>query len=169
MTTENKDIGFIKAYRSMLDWEWWDDINTFRLFMTILFLANWKDKKWHGKTIPRGSLFTSLSSLSKKSGLSVKQVRSSLDKLIRTNEVASERANNGRLITVVNYDFYQDLDDFRASDRANKRANEGQTKGKRRATTKEVKEYKEVKEGTGKRSDSLSGQEFLQAVIEGKA
>lgn len=146
MTAENKEIGFIKIYRSMLTWEWWDDINTFRLFMTILFMANWKEKKWHGKTIPRGSFFTSLSSLSKKSGLSVKQVRNSLNKLISTNEVASERASNGRLITVVNYDFYQDLDEIRASNRASNRADRGQTKGKRGATTKERKESKEVKE-----------------------
>ena len=148
MTAENKNKGFIKVYRSMMSsWEWWDDLNTFRLFMTILISVNWTDKKWHGKTIPRGSMFTSLSSLSDLSGLTVKQVRVALKHLIETNEVASERANNGRLISVVNYEFYQDIDEKRASKRANERADQGQTKGKRRATTKEVKEIKERKEG----------------------
>ena len=52
--------GFIKIHRSLLEWEWWDDINTFRLFITILLLANWKDKRWHGKLIRRGSLWTSI-------------------------------------------------------------------------------------------------------------
>ena len=125
--------GFVKIYRSFLDWEWWDDKNTFRLFMTILLLANWKDKKWHGKVIPRGSFWTSLESLSKKSGLTLKQTRTSLNKLIATGEVASKGANDGRLITVVNYDVYQSDDGNRANDWANdwasEWANEGQTKG----------------------------------------
>ena len=129
MTAENKEQGFIKIYRSMFSWDWWDDINTFRLFVTMLMMANWEPKKWHGRSIPRGSFFTSLSSLSKRSGLTVKQVRTSLNKLIETSEVTSERANNGRFITITNYDFYQSKDETRANDRANKRADEGQTKG----------------------------------------
>lgn len=146
MTAENKDKGFIKIYRSINEWEWWDDLNTFRLFMTILILANWKDKKWRGKKIKRGQLWTSLSTLSDESGLSIKQVRNSLDKLIKTNEVTSERANNGRLITVVNYDSYQDNDENGANDRANNKTGRGQTRGKRGATTKERKEVKELKD-----------------------
>lgn len=146
MTAENKDKGFIKIYRSINEWDWWDDMNTFRLFMTILILANWKDKKWRGKKIKRGQLWTSLSTLSDESGLSIKQVRNSLDKLIKTNEVTSERANNGRLITVVNYEFYQDNDENGANERANDKADRGQTKGKRGATTKERKEVKELKD-----------------------
>lgn len=145
MTTENKDKGFIKIYRSINEWDWWDDINTFRLFMTILIMANWKDKKWRGKKIKRGQLWTSLETLSQESGLTIKQVRNSLDKLNRTNEVTSKGASNGTLITVVNYDFYQETDEKGASDRASDKANEGQTKGKRGATTKEVKEVKELK------------------------
>lgn len=146
MTAENKDKGFIKIYRSINEWDWWDDLNTFRLFMTILILANWKDKKWRGKKIKRGQLWTSLSTLSDESGLSIKQVRNSLEKLIKTNEVTSERANNGRLITVVNYDFYQDNDENGANERANNKADRGQTRGKRGATTKERKEVKELKD-----------------------
>lgn len=129
--------GFIKIHRSLLDWEWWDDKNTFRLFMTILLLANWKDKKWHGKIIPRGSFWTSLETLSKKSGLTLKQTRTSLNKLIATGEVTSKGANDGRLITVAKYDFYQSDDGKRANEWASEWANEGQTKGKRRATTEE--------------------------------
>lgn len=139
--------GFIKIHRSLLEWEWWDDKNTFRLFMTILLLANWKDKRWHGKVIPRGSFWTSLESLSKKSGLTLKQTRTSLNKLIATGEVASKGANDGRLITVVKYDFYQSDDGKRANEWASERANEGQTKGKRRATTEEREEYKKGKKG----------------------
>lgn len=146
MTVENKEQGFIKVYRSMLQWEWWDDLNTWRLFMTILIMANWKDKKWHGKTIPRGSLWTSLKSLSKRSGLSVRQVRVSLDKLIMTNEVTSEVTKRGRLVTVVNYDFYQSVEENVTNTLTNSKANKRQSRDKVVTTTKEYKEYKESKD-----------------------
>lgn len=138
--------GFIKLYRSMLDWEWWDDINTFRLFVTILMMANWKDKKWHGKKIKRGSFWTSLQSLADASGLSVRQVRVSLDKLILTNEVTSKVTNSGRLITVVNYGLYQDYDGNVTNEMTSDKANERQTRDKPVTTTKERKESKEYKE-----------------------
>ena len=143
--TESQGNGFIKIYRSMLDWEWWDDINTFRLFVTILMLANWKDKKWHGKKIKRGSLWTSLETLSDLSGLSVMQVRTSLKKLISTNEITSKVTNSGRLITVVNYARYQDYTESVTNEITNELTNEQQTDNKRITTTKEIKESKNIK------------------------
>lgn len=149
--------GFIKIYRSFLDWEWWDDINTFRLFMTILLLANWKEKRWHGKVIPRGSFWTSIESLSQKSGLTFQQTRTALDKLISTGEITSEVTNEGRLITVANYDFYQSVDESATSEITNDLTSKQQTSNKRpnkRVTTTE--EYKEYKKGKkGKESDLL--------------
>ena len=129
----------------MLQWEWWDDLNTWRLFMTILIMANWKDKKWHGKTIPRGSLWTSLKSLSKRSGLSVRQVRVSLDKLIMTNEVTNQVTKQGRLVTVVNYDFYQSVEDNVTNTMTNNASVKRQSRDKGVTTTKERKEVKELK------------------------
>ena len=146
MTVENKEQGFIKIYRSMMtSWEWWDDLNTFRLFVTILLMANWKEKKWHGRKIPRGSFWTSLSSLSKKSGLSVQEVRTSLEKLKLTNEITIRATKRGRLITVENYDFYQD-DEKATTNRTTNRATDNQQSTNKVPTiTKEVKEVKELK------------------------
>ena len=145
MTAENKEQGFIKIYRSMFQWEWWDDINTFRLFVTILISANWKDKKWRGKKIKRGQLWTSLESLSQKSGLSIQEVRTSLGKLKATNEITIKATNEGRLITVENYEFYQDDDRIATNETTSELTDEQQTSNKRATTTKEVKEYKELK------------------------
>ena len=147
--TNSDTSGFIKLDRKILDWEWWDDINTFRLFMTILLMANWEDKKWHGRTIKRGQLWTSLESLSKKSGLTLRQTRWSLDKLIMTNEVTNEVTNKGRLITVEKYDFYQSDKRKVTNKTADKASAKCQTSDKRSdkrvTTTKEViKETKEV-------------------------
>lgn len=103
--------GHIKLHRSVLDWEWWDDQNTFRLFITILLLANWKGKKWHGKTIRRGQLWTSIPTLSEKSGLTIQQTRTALNHLKSTGEITDKPTRNGRLITVVNYGKYQANDE----------------------------------------------------------
>lgn len=141
--------GYIKIHRSLLDWEWWDDINTFRLFMTILLMANWKSKKWHGKRIKRGQLWTSIESLSDKSGLTFQQTRTALDKLISTGEITSRATNEGRLITVVNYGVYQSDDVGATNGATSKPTNEQQTSNKPLTTTEERKErYKKGEEAS---------------------
>lgn len=141
--------GYIKIHRSLLDWEWWDDINTFRLFMTILLMANWKSKKWHGKRIRRGQLWTSIESLSEKSGLTFQQTRTALDKLISTGEITSRATNEGRLITVVNYGVYQSDDAGATNESTNKSTNKQQTYNKPITTTEEREErYKKGEEAS---------------------
>lgn len=141
--------GYIKIHRSLLDWEWWDDINTFRLFMTILLMANWKSKKWHGKRIKRGQLWTSIESLSEKSGLTFQQTRTALDKLISTGEITSRATNEGRLITVVNYGVYQSDDVGATNESTNKSTNKQQTYNKPITTTEEREErYKKGEEAS---------------------
>lgn len=98
---------FIKLYRSLLDWEWWDDKNVTRLFLTILLSANWQTKKWHGMTIEKGSVFTSTEHLSKKSGLTMQQTRTALNKLKSTGEITIKSTNKGTLVTVENWGKYQ--------------------------------------------------------------
>lgn len=159
--------GFIKIDRSILDWEWWDDQNTFRLFMTILLLANWKDKRWHGKLIPRGSLWTSIASLSRKSGLSEQQTRTALDKLISTGEITSVATNEGRLVTVENYDVYQSVDFGVTNEITSKMTNDQQTSNKRLnkrvTTTEEREEYKKVRRG---KKPSSSDPDYFSKLVE---
>lgn len=145
MTAENKEQGFIKIYRSMFSWDWWDDINTFRLFVTMLMMANWEPKKWHGQRIPRGSFWTSLKSLSSRSGLSVQEVRTSLEKLQSTNEITIKSTKRGRLVCIANYDFYQDNDKTATKQSTNRATDKQQSSNKAATITKEVQEVKELK------------------------
>ena len=41
-------IGWIKIHREILNWEWYDDINTTRLYVHIQLKASFKDSKWKG-------------------------------------------------------------------------------------------------------------------------
>ena len=98
---------FIKLYEKMLSWEWYHDINTFRLFIHLLLKANYKDTNWKGVVILRGQLVTSLPSLASEIGLSVRQIRVSLNKLILTCELSSKKYPRYRVITILKYDEYQ--------------------------------------------------------------
>jgi hypothetical protein len=136
-------VGYIKLHRKIMEWEWYDDANAFRLFIHCLMEANHKDKEWRGITIKRGQFHTSIGTLSSKLRLSDKAVRIALDKLIRTNEVASKGANNGTMITICNYDIYQGEEQEEGQAKGRQK---GQSKGERGATTNNDKNDKEIKE-----------------------
>lgn len=105
----NINGNWIKLFTKFTTWEWYKDQNTKSLFLHCLLKANWKDGKFMGKIIPRGSFVTSLDSLSKELGLSVQEIRTALKHLISTNELTSKSTNKYRIITVVNYEMYQQV------------------------------------------------------------
>lgn len=135
--------GFIKLHRSMVSWEWWHDMNTWRLFSWLLLSVNWKDGRFAGYEIPRGSIVTSYPKMAAETDLSVKQVRTALNHLKRTGEVAVKTTPKFSIITVNNYCKYQDEGRQKGSQGAVK----GQSEGSQRAT---IEEYKESKKGRKK-------------------
>lgn len=139
----NEEKGFIKIYRSLTDWEWWNNHNTTRLFIYCLLAANWKDKSWQGHKIKRGQFVTSLPDLSQKTGLSREQIRIALKHLISTGNITDKSYSKFRIITVKNYDAYQD--DNRQD---NSQVTVKQQSSNSQVTpTKEREEKKEKKEG----------------------
>lgn len=138
---------FIKLNRKILDWEWYKDANTFKLFIHLLLTANVKDKKWQGIIVKRGELITSVKSLTQQTGLTTFQVRRALDNLITANTATKKTTNKYTVISILNYEKYQAY-----SKQDNKRTtNEQQTNNKRTTTTKEYKEYiKNDKKGVRK-------------------
>lgn len=103
-----KTGGFIVIHRQILDWEWYGDTNTFRMFLHLLLTANYEDGRFEGIEVKRGQVVTSLASLSQKTQQSIQQVRTSLQHLILTGEITSKAYPKFRVITIVNYDKYQD-------------------------------------------------------------
>ncbi len=107
---ENKTWGFVKLWRSIKNWEWYTCPNTSHLFIHLLLTANYIDKPWRGSVIERGQYVGSLAKLGIETGLSVSQVRTSLDRLMHSNEIVRYSTNNYTVITIVKYDLYQDAD-----------------------------------------------------------
>ena len=130
--------GYIKLYRQVMKWEWYDDANTFRLFIHLLLKANYEDAQWRGLTIKRGQLFTSIGHLSHELKISDKAIRIALDKLIKTKEVVSKGASNGTMITICKYDSYQSS--FNTEGQT-----DGQTRGEPGATNNNNNNNKEKK------------------------
>jgi len=130
------DKGFITLHRKLTEWEWYSNINTFRLFIHLLLIVNWEDKKWQSKIIKRGSIITSIAHLAKSSNLSPQKVRTSLDNLILTGEIEKYTTNKYTLLTVVKYDVYQNKD--------NVVTNKQQTNNKQITTTKQLKPLRTI-------------------------
>jgi hypothetical protein len=99
--------GYIRLYRKLEQWDWYKSPTVLSLWIHILMEANFTDKKWQGQVIKRGSFITGLHTLSNDTGLSVQQVRTALKKLESTNNITSKSTNKYRIITVIDYNDYQ--------------------------------------------------------------
>lgn len=101
---------YIKVSRSLLDWCWYHDVNTCRLFIHMLLRVNWKRGYFGEEVIERGSFVSSISKLSAETGLSEREVRTALEHLKKAGEVTCNRHAKYSVYTVVNYCKYQSSD-----------------------------------------------------------
>lgn len=101
------ELGWIKIHRQILNWEWYDEPNTFRVFFHLLLKANHKPNKYRGVTIEAGQIMTGLDLLARETTLSMQKVRTSLNRLKSTNEITIKSNSKGTIIQIVNYSKYQ--------------------------------------------------------------
>lgn len=152
--------GWVKLHRQMTEWEWYKNIPVKVLFLHCLLRANHEDKKWQGVLIKKGSFITSYENLSIETGLSYKQVRTALDKLKMTGELAHQTTSQYSIITINNWDCFQN----EGSQEGRRRADEGQTKGSQRATNKNDKNDKNEKEYTHTTSEEMQANDKLASI-----
>ncbi len=100
--------GWIKLHRVRLEWEWYDDHNTSRLFVHLLLHVNHKDKHWRGKDVKAGQKITSYAKLAEQTKMSLQNVRTSLNKLKSTGELTIKTTSKYTLIQLNNWEKYQD-------------------------------------------------------------
>lgn len=99
--------GWIKLHRKILEWEWYDDVNVKILFLHLLLIVNIKPQKRHGITIPAGSIDRTYQQLCVETGLTMRKLRTALEKLKMTGEVTVKRQNEFTVFTVVSWQFFQ--------------------------------------------------------------
>lgn len=128
--------GWIKIHRQILEWEWYDEPNTLRLFLHLLLKANHKNKSYRGVEIKEGQVMTGYDKLAKELSLSTQKIRTAINKLKLTNEITSVSTSQGTIIQIVKYKEYQVV--------TSKLTDEQQTDNKRITTNKNVKKEKKL-------------------------
>ena len=98
---------YIKLHRKFLEWEWYRNEHTKNLFIHCLLKANWKESKFEGNVIQRGSFVSSIDILASETGLTSDEVRTAIKHLIFTGEITKQSTNKYTVFSVVNYDLYQ--------------------------------------------------------------
>lgn len=167
--------GWLKLFYRFKEWEWYHDKNTKVLFIHLLLCANFKDVKRSGVLIPRGSLMTTRAKLVEETNLSAREVRTSLERLNSTNEIAIKTTNKYTLITICKFEEYQG--ETNENDQQNDQQNDQRATSKRPANdqqttslyieegkkeiNKERKYYVVVEEGGRK----IEADEFLKSFF----
>ena len=103
----NDNNTWIKLPRNFVNWRWYKETNMVHLYLYLVINANLQPEDFLDIRIKRGEIMISLSRLSQDTNLSVKALRTSLDKLKRTNEIDYRKLKHGRVIIVLNYDKFQ--------------------------------------------------------------
>lgn len=129
---------FIKINRSIIDWEWYKDSNTKALFLHCVLKANWKDGKFEGVDVPRGSFVSSYRTLAEECGLTLQSVRTAIKHLKSTQCLTSKTYPKFTVFTVKKYTLYQDSNTI-----TNKQLTHEQHTSNTRAT--QIEEKKEIK------------------------
>ena len=141
--------GWIQLHKSLIDWEWYDDANTMRLFVHCCLRANFVDAEWRNISISRGSFITSIATLSKELKLSESKIRLSIKKLKTTNEITSKTTNKFTTISICNYDTYNTYNSTNSKQdnkQDNKQtANKQQTNNKQTTTDKKDNNITNIK------------------------
>lgn len=99
--------GYIKLFRKLIRWGWYQDNVVKGLFIHCLLCASFKDFEWMGETLRAGQFITGRKKLADELGFSEQQIRTAIKKLESTGEITSKSTNKFTVITVVNWEDYQ--------------------------------------------------------------
>ena len=99
--------GRIAVDRSILNWRWYKNANTFRVFMHLLLTANYAPADYENIRLERGDVIVTYPGLGEVLGLSVREVRTAIEHLKSTGELTGKQYSKYQVISIVNYDSYQ--------------------------------------------------------------
>lgn len=141
--------GYIKLYRKLVKWGWYQDNVVKGLFLHCLLMASFKDFDWMGRRFTAGQFITSRKHLAQDLGFTEMQIRTALKKLESTKEITTETTNRFTIITVNNWGNYQgddneDNQDFNHQI-TNKQPTDNQQITNKQPHRKNVKNNKNVK------------------------
>ncbi len=98
---------FVKVDRNIINWRWFHKPNTMLVWLWLILSANIEDHDFMNETIHRGEVATSRKSISAATGLSEREVRTALEHLKSTGEIAVRVRSKYQVITILCYEKYQ--------------------------------------------------------------
>lgn len=104
------NTGWVRLYRSTLNWEWFCDPLTLQLWVVCLLKANYAPTRWQGIEIERGSFVTSVDGLCTATKQTTRQIRTRLARLQASGEISVRATNHKSIITICKFDTYQPID-----------------------------------------------------------
>lgn len=139
--------GWIKLYRELLDKPIWFESTPEQkvILITLLLMANHDGRQWEWQGqqyyAGPGQFVTSLPKIAEKAGpgISIKNVRTALKRFEKYGFLAGKSTNKNRLITINNWDFYQDKPDEGGRQTGRQVAGNGQATGRQVAANKNVR------------------------------
>ncbi len=145
--------GFVKIHRKLLQWGWYQDNVVKGVFLHLLLTAAFRDSQWMGRTIKRGQVVVGVQKMADELGFTRQQVRTAIKKLKSTNEITTETTNKYTIVTVVNWEEYQLIDEIPTNKITNTPTNEQPTNNQqitnKQPHRKNVKNVKNVKKCVG--------------------
>ncbi len=165
--------GWIKLYRCLLDDPIWQCSRPEQkvILITLLLMANHREKKWqwHGKPyICRpGQIITSLASIQAKCGkpISIRNIRTALKRFERLGFLTNQSTPHNRLITICQWDTYQNTIDSDDKPTDSSLPENRQTPDNRLTPNKNDKNEEKGKKGNGPLPLSFEQMDIQRAEV----
>lgn len=149
----DENSGWIKLHRCLIDKAIWtcSTPEHCKILINLLIMANHEVKEWiwQGEKFKAnsGQFVTSLESIRKKcgKGITIQNIRSALEKFKKLEFLTYESTKTGRLITIVNWQAYQSINEYSNKDSNKEPTNDQQTGNKEPTTNKNDKNNKNVR------------------------
>jgi len=152
--------GYIRIYRQMLEWEWFTDANTLKVWLYCLLKANWKDGKFRGVDVPRGTFITSIDHMAKELKMTNSELRTALKHLEISKNITRKATSKWTAITVENYELFQSEPQTNRKQSDKRTTNKSQTNDKQIATIEERKKAIKKKSNLSFKSEREDGRIF---------
>lgn len=139
--------GWIKVERSILEADWYKDLATRVLWLHLQLTLGFTDTD---------ELVTTLSTLSKETGLSVQQVRSAIRKMVDNKQITNKTTNKNTRISLYSSVLSNDLES-EATNKITNKQHTGEKEEKERTKEKEERILKEKEKIYKKENFGLYG------------
>lgn len=100
--------GWLKIYRSIVDWEWFSEHDMTVFFIWCLCNANVDERMWRGVYIKPGQLVVSRSTVCKELGISERRYRTIISRFAKSGEISVKPQGAFSILTIMNWEIYQE-------------------------------------------------------------